>query len=268
MTSPQGKRFPRELAVEDLEAAIRARTEDLARSNRELADFASVVAHDLRSPLLTVSGYCHLLREGYSGRMDTTADGYLNAIVEGVARMNRLIEDLLDYSRLGSSECAFEPIRLDAVLGQVGANLEAMIRQSGAAIEIGPMPTVLGDQTQLAQLFQNLIGNAIRFRATEPPAIAISSTPDGDRHVIRVADNGIGIDSKDFDKVFQVFFRKAAGRREGGTGIGLAICKKIVQRHGGRIWLESEMGRGTTFLLTLPDAETGRTESITPPIRP
>jgi signal transduction histidine kinase len=239
----------------DLEAAVQERTEELARSNRELADFAAVVAHDLRSPLLTISGYCHVLRDDYQGRLDAAADGYLNAIVEGVARMNRLIENLLDYSRLNSSPEPLKAVDLGPVLVQVQANLGALISDNDARITVGPMPAVKGDPTQLAQLFQNLIGNAIQFRREPPPEITVSSAPEGDGHLLRVADNGIGIDPEHFETVFQVFQRLPTSRRHGGTGIGLAICKKIVERHGGRIWIESEPGRGSTVHLTLPNAE-------------
>lgn len=237
----------------DLEAAVRQRTEELARSNRELADFAAVVAHDLRSPLLTISGYCHVLREEYRERLDSTADGYIDIITNGIARMNRLIEDLLDYSRVDSSQSTLGPIDLGPVLVQVQANLEGLATTNDARINVGPLPTVWGDTTQLVQLFQNLLGNAIQFRQDHPPEIQVSSTPRNDHHVIRVTDNGVGIDPSQLDKVFQVFHRVPGGRRHGGTGIGLAICKKIVERHRGRIWVESEPGRGSTFLLTLPD---------------
>ena len=241
----------------DLEAAVRRRTEELARSNRELTDFASVVAHDLRSPLLTISGYCQLLHEEYQGRLDKTADGYLDIVINGIDRMNRLIQDLLDYSRLDSSRRPFEPIDLGSVLTQVEANLGAMIRESDAKLDVQAMPTVVGDQTQLVQLLQNLVGNAIKFRQEQPPSITVSSVRVTGHYLIRVSDNGIGIDPEHFEKIFQVFHRLPTSRRSGGTGIGLAICKKIVERHGGRIWLESEIGRGTTFLFTLPKGVDG-----------
>ncbi len=159
----------------DLEQAVASRTEELARSNRELEDFASVVAHDLRSPLLTISGYSQLIEEEYGSRLDATALNYLHQIVAGAERMGRLIEDILHYSRAGHSREPFQPVDMQSVAAQATANLEALIRQTGARIEVSPLPTVVGDQTQLVQLFQNLFGNAMKFRRNEPPRIHVSA---------------------------------------------------------------------------------------------
>ncbi|MBN1394807.1 MAG: response regulator [Pirellulales bacterium] len=237
----------------DLERAVADRTEELARSNRELETFASVVAHDLRSPLLTISGYCQLLEEEFHDSLDLTAHEYLAQIVGGAERMNRLIEDLLEYSRAGRLRGPLQSVDMRSVMIQVTANLESMIQSQDARIEIGRMPTVTGDQTQLVQLFQNLLGNAIKFRREEPPLIRITATRANEAWQFAVQDNGIGIPKEYFDRVFQTF-QRLQGREYPGTGIGLAICKKIVERHGGRIWLDSVDGQGTTFFFTLPDA--------------
>ena len=162
----------------DLGAAVTARTEELARSNRELEDFASIVAHDLRSPLLTISGYCQLIQEDFGERLDATGRDYLGQIVAGAARMDRLIDDLLEYSRAGRSRRPLGPVNVQSVLAQATANLEASIRQREARIEIGQMPTVTGDQTQLVELFQNLIANAVKFCREETPWVRVSAAPD------------------------------------------------------------------------------------------
>ena len=234
-----------------------ARTEELARSNRELEDFASIVAHDLRSPLLTISGYCQLIQEDYGERLDATAHDYLGQVLAGAARMDRLIDDLLEYSRAGRSRQPFGRVDMQSVLVQATANLEASIRQREARIEIGPMPAVTGDQTQLVELLQNLIANAVKFCRQETPRIRVSASPDSGAWRFAVADNGIGIKQEHFERVFQMF-QRPHGREYSGTGIGLAICKKIVERHGGRIWLDSTVGAGTTFYFTLPEQSPSR----------
>lgn len=236
----------------DLESAVRQRTEQLARSNRELENFASVVAHDLRSPLLTISGYCQILQYEYRGKIDATADEYLNQIVGGVGRMSRLIEDLLNYSRVARSEEPFQRVDLEVVLAEAVANLEGAIRESDAKVEAGPLPALPGVRPQLLQLFQNLIGNALKFRGEAPPVIRIRATRGEHCWQFACEDNGIGIESQHFDRIFLVFQR--LHRQEyPGTGIGLALCKKIVELHGGRIWLTSKPGEGTTFYFTLAD---------------
>jgi light-regulated signal transduction histidine kinase (bacteriophytochrome) len=240
--------------AKDLETAVRQRTEELARSNRELEKFASIVAHDLRSPLLTISGYCQILREEYAGRLEPGACEYLDHVVAGVTRMNRLIEDLLDYSRVGRSTEPFGQVNLDSVVAEALANLDAAIRQCGAQVDAGPMPVVFGVRTLLLQLFQNLLDNAVKFRGTTPPAVCLRATQDGDHWQFSVQDNGVGIDPGHFEQLFQVFHR-LHGREYPGTGIGLALCKKIVDLHGGRIWPASRPGEGTTFFFTLSNSK-------------
>lgn len=236
----------------DLEQAVAARTEELARSNRELETFASIVAHDLRSPLLTISGYCQLLREELNHEIPPVADGYLDQIANGAARMDRLIGDLLEYSRSAPSQQPLEQVDMGAAAVQAKANIEALIREEQAAVEFGPMPTVVGDPTQLVQLLQNLIGNAIKFRSDLPPRVRVTATRGKGCWEFAVEDNGIGIDPEHFDRIFETF-QRLHGHEYPGTGIGLAICQKIVRRHGGRIWLDSVVGQGTTFRFTLPD---------------
>ena len=238
----------------DLEQAVAARTEELARSNDELENFASVVAHDLRSPLLTISGYCQLLQEEFGDRFEATANEYFQQIIRGATRMNRLIEDLLEYSRAGRARHPLQPVNMESVLVQARANLEASIRQHDARVEISPMPTVTADQTQLVQLLQNLLANAIKFRRQESPWVGVTASRDGNCWQFTVRDNGIGIEKEHFDRIF-LTFQRVHGQEYPGTGIGLAVCKKIVERHGGRIWLDSVAGQGTAFHFTLPDQE-------------
>ncbi len=235
----------------DLEEAVAERTEELARSNRELGDFASIVAHDLRTPLLTISGYSQILRDNNEASLNAESIEYLGHIVEAVNRMNRLIEDLLDYSHVGRADDPFQEVDLDGVLAQAEANLKAAIEQSGVKIAREPLPTVPGNATQLLQLFQNLLGNAIKFRGEETPRIQVAATRKDETWQFAVEDNGIGIDPEHRDRVFQVF-QQVHGKDFSGTGIGLAICKKITERHGGTIWLDSTPGKGTTFFFTLP----------------
>jgi signal transduction histidine kinase len=234
----------------DLEQAVARRTEELARSNRELDAFASMVAHDLRSPLLTISGYCQLIEEEYAERMNAAAHEYLNQIVGGATRMQQLIEDLLEYSRAGRSEEPMQTVEMQSVVVQAMANLENLIRSNDAQVGVGPLPMVVGDQTQLVQLMQNLIGNAIKFRRDETPQVRITAAPERNGWRFNVEDNGIGIAPEQYDRIFQTFER-LNGHKYPGSGIGLAICKKIVERHGGRISLESVVGQGATFFFTL-----------------
>jgi light-regulated signal transduction histidine kinase (bacteriophytochrome) len=236
----------------DLERAVALRTEELARSNRDLEEFASVVAHDLRSPLLTVSGYCQLLSEEYGDRLDANAHDYLGQVVAAAGRMNRLIEDILEYSRVGRSQRPLQPLDVQSVLAQAIANLEGSIRQHDAKIDVGPMPTIVGDQTQLVQLFQNLVDNGIKFHRDEAPRVRVTSSRIADGWQFAVEDNGAGIAEEYFEQIFRTF-RRLHGPRYPGTGIGLAICKKIVERHRGRIWLTSTVGQGTTFHFTIAD---------------
>ncbi|MEN6450593.1 MAG: ATP-binding protein [Thermoguttaceae bacterium] len=239
----------------NLEQAVADRTAELARSNGELENFASVVAHDLRSPLLTISGYCQVIADEYGPKMDATGREYLEQIVGGATRMNRLIEDLLEYSRAGNSREPLRPVNVQDIVVEAMANLEGLIREQDAHVEVGELPVILGDETQLTQLFQNLLGNAVKFHRNEPPRVQVTAAAaDGDGWRFSVEDNGIGIASEHFERIFQTFQRLHC-QAYPGTGIGLAICHKIVARHGGRIWLESVLGRGTTFHFTLANRQ-------------
>lgn len=226
--------------------------EELARSNRDLEQFAYVASHDLQEPLRMVATYTQLLAERYRGKLDADADKYIHYAVDGALRMQKLIQDLLAYSRAGRLGMAMVSTDCNAVLEEGLKNLEAAIRESGAVVEHDELPGVMADSSQLVHVFQNLIGNAIKFRGTEAPLIRVRAEAQGKEWRISVADNGIGIAPEDADNVF-VIFRRLHGRAEySGNGIGLSICKKIIEQHGGRIWVESKAGEGSTFHFTLP----------------
>jgi PAS domain S-box-containing protein len=231
--------------------------EDLKRSNQELEHFAYVASHDLQEPLRTVSSFSQLLARRYQGRLDDDAHDFIDFIVDGASRMQTLINDLLAFSRIGTRGNPFEQVACEKILKHATENLDAAIAESGAAITHDPLPTVKADRTQLTQLFQNLFGNAIKFRREgEAPRIHVSAAPqDGTWH-FSVRDNGIGIAPEYFDRIF-VLFQRLHGRQEyPGTGMGLAICKKIVERHRGRMWVESEPGTGSIFHFTIPNERT------------
>ncbi|SEH24959.1 PAS domain S-box-containing protein [Magnetospirillum fulvum] len=228
---------------------------DLAQSNAELEQFAYVASHDLRQPLRQVSSYVSLLQRRYGEHLDDTAREFIAFAHDGAVRMDRLIVDLLEYSRIGRNTKPVEPVELSQVVADASANLSASLAESGGTIEVTPpLPTVRGDSTDLVRLFQNLIGNAIKYRAPDrPPLIRISSVSTTTEHHISVSDNGIGIESDYFETIFRIFQRLHTPDKYEGTGIGLAICKKVVEQHQGRIWVESNPGQGTTFTIALPN---------------
>lgn len=225
---------------------------ELERSNKELEQFAYVASHDMKEPLRMVSSYLQLLEKKYKGKLDENADDYISYAVEGALRMSTLINDLLLYSRVSSKERELTYVDLNEVVENVLGDLEVLINESGAAITYKDLPTVKADRLQMQQLFQNLIQNAIKFRKNEGVSVEINSQRMGPEWLISVKDNGIGIDPGFYERIFIIFQRLHDRDKYSGTGIGLALCKKIVERHGGRIWVESEPGRGSEFYFTLP----------------
>jgi PAS domain S-box-containing protein len=230
------------------------KTVELKRSNDELKLFAFVAAHDLQEPLRMVASFTQLLAKRYAGRLDAEADEFIGYAVDGAHRMQLLIRDLLAYCRVETTGEAFRETSSEAALDLAVLNLQNAVEDSAALVTHDPLPIVLADATQLLQLFQNLIGNAIKYRGSDAPRIHISAKHAADREwVFSMQDNGIGIETKYFNKIFEIFQRLHGREDFSGTGIGLTVCKKIVERHGGRIWVDSESGKGSTFHFTLPD---------------
>ena len=225
----------------------------LARSNADLEQFAYVASHDLQEPLRQIVSFTQLLARRYSGKLDTDADDFIRYTVDGTKRMQELINDILAYSRLRKSSDQFVSVDCEALLTEVLQSMQSVIEQNEAEIVHEKLPTVAGDRTQLAQLFRNLVGNAVKFRGSEAPRIQLTATRQQQHWLFAVSDNGIGIAPEYFDRIFVVFRRLHAAAEYPGTGIGLSICKRIVENHGGKIWLQSEPGKGTTFFFTLKE---------------
>ena len=236
------------------EQELKQRVEDLARSNAELEQFAYVASHDLQEPLRMVASYNQLLARRYKGKLDPSADEFIGFTVEGVTRMQRLINDLLAYSRVGTRRGELGSVDMETVLADATKNLERAIAEENAVVTHDALPSVRGDEGQLLQLVQNLVGNAIKFHGDAPPRIHVSARCDGAWWTFSVQDNGIGIESQYFQRIFVIFQRLHPRETYPGTGIGLAICKKIVERHGGKIWVDSRRGEGSTVFFTLPSA--------------
>ncbi len=238
------------------EEALAEQAQELARSNADLEQFAYVASHDLQEPLRMVASYTQLLARRYRDRLDDDAQEFIGYAVDGVTRMQSLISDLLAYSRVGSRGDAVEPVELEALLARVlDSSLAAAVEESGATVTAGPLPTVLGDPVQLGQVLQNLVANAIKFRGAEPPRVHVSAERAGGEWTVSVRDNGIGISPEYAQRIFVIFQRLHSRAEYAGTGIGLAICKKIVERHGGRIRVEPAPGGGSDFRFTLPAEE-------------
>jgi PAS domain S-box-containing protein len=233
------------------EEALEHHARELARSNEELERFAYVASHDLQEPMRTVSSFVQLLARRYQGRLDSTADEYIQFITDGAARMRTLVSDLLEYSRVNSRGGALAATDANAVLRKVLEGLQGIIEAERAEVSSDTLPTVVADQTQLGQVFQNLIGNAIKFHGPDVPRIHVSAVRRGEEWVFSVRDNGIGIAPEYHERIFIIFQRLHTIEEYGGTGMGLAICKRIVERHGGRMWLESEPQRGSTFFFSV-----------------
>lgn len=234
------------------EQLMEKKTLELERSNAELQQFAYVASHDLQEPLRMVASYVQLLARRYKGKLDQDADEFIEFAVDGSKRMQQLINDLLTYARLDKNSNPSKVISSDDVIQRVMDNLKMNIEESGAIITADPLPYIMADPMQIEQLFLNLIGNAIKFRGDNTPRIHISVSNTNDEYVFSVSDNGIGIAPEFFERIFIIFQRLHIKSEYPGTGIGLAICKKIVERNGGHIWIESEPGSGTTFFFTIP----------------
>ncbi|HTL59537.1 MAG TPA: ATP-binding protein [Candidatus Limnocylindrales bacterium] len=248
------------LHLADLERAraeeqLRQTSLNLQRSNTDLEQFAYVASHDLFEPLRMVTSYLQLFRQQYKELVDKQGKEFIEFALEGAKRMEALIHDLLAYSRVDMRGRAFEPTDCEQAFNAAVTNLKIALQESAASITHSPLPRVLADKIQLTQVFQNLIGNALKFRGDRPPQITVAAVRQENEWIFSVRDNGIGIDSKDFNRIFVIFQRLHTRQEYAGTGIGLALCKKIIERHGGRIWVESSPGQGSSFYFALPMLE-------------
>jgi len=260
LLSPEDKFFAEELgrmvalAIDNarLHYDLRRYTSELKRSNEELERFAYVASHDLQEPLRMVSSYLKLIDQRYGDRLTADAREFMAFAVDGAARMGALIGDLLAYSRIRKDDHRFAPFNVKAALDRAVTNLQLQIAETRTEITAGELPVITGNENQFVQLFQNLISNAIKFCGHSPCAVAITVRRDGDDWLFAVRDNGIGIRQGDLERIFIMFQRVHSRGDYPGTGIGLAICKKIIDYHHGRIWAESTLGEGTTFYFTVP----------------
>jgi PAS domain S-box-containing protein len=234
-----------------MENEIKQTLEKLQQSNAELEQFAYVASHDLQEPLRMVASYVQLIERRYKGKLDKDADEFIDYAVDGANRMRGLIDDLLTYSRVSRLGKPFEPTNLESTLDIVLLNLKASITENKAVVIHDKLPIVMADGGQLVQLFQNLIGNAIKFHGKKPPRVHVSAQDKGNEYLFSVSDNGIGIAPEYFERLFKIFQRLHTREEYSGSGIGLALCKRIVERHGGRIWIESQVGKGSTIYFTL-----------------
>jgi PAS domain S-box-containing protein len=237
------------------EEALVERTDDLMRSNAELERFAYIASHDLQEPLRMIASYTQLLQKRYKGKLDADADEFIGYAVDGAMRLQKLINELLAYSRVGTQGAAFDRVEIEPLLDEVLAALRPQIDASRGNVTHDPMPEVWCDPTQIGQVFQNLISNALKFHGEEPPSVHVGARHLDDEWVFSVADNGIGVEPEYFDRIFVIFQRLQPRGDYQGTGLGLAICKRIIERHGGRIWVESEPNVGSTFFFALKDRD-------------
>jgi light-regulated signal transduction histidine kinase (bacteriophytochrome) len=255
-----------ERTLELSSAELNARTKtieeqklELQRSNTELEHFAYIASHDLQEPLRTIQSYLQLLQRRYQPLLDQDAEEFIAFAIDGASRMRMLIEDLLTYARVASRARPFEAVHLDEVLNEVMQSLKVRLEEKSAVVERGPLPVVMADRRQLAQLIQNLFSNALKFQQPDKtPIIQIGASPDNENWIVSVRDNGIGLSTEYQDKIFVIFQRLHSREDYEGTGVGLAVCKKIIDRHGGSIWVESKPSEGATFRFTLMDAATSK----------
>ena len=240
-------------ALKETEDELNKKTEELARSNLELQQFAYIASHDLQEPLRAISGFTELLQKRYQGKLDEKADKYIGFITEGSLRMQQMIQDLLAYSRVETQAREFAKTHSQASLDTALANLRVSIQENHAVITHDPLPEIIAEGEQITSLFQNLVSNAIKYHTPDvTPAIHIAVQKEGNNWQFSVADNGIGIEEKYAERIFKIFQRLHTRDEYPGTGIGLAVCKRIVDRHGGKIWIKSTLGEGTTFYFTIP----------------
>jgi len=232
--------------------ALRQANEALVRSNIELQRFAYVASHDLQTPLRTIASFAELLRTTYADKLDGQGKDWIERVVGAVRQLQALVRDVLEYARVDSEVRPFERLDLRAILDQAAALLETPIRESGASVTSGALPAVMGDRSQLVQLMLNLVGNALKYRGAQIPRIHVFAERSGGEWIVSVQDNGIGIAPRHHERIFEIFTRLHSQREYPGSGIGLAVCRRIVHRHGGRIWVESEPGRGSTFRFSIP----------------
>jgi light-regulated signal transduction histidine kinase (bacteriophytochrome) len=264
LLTPSGERMGAVVAMHDITERKRAETEnaaraaELTRSNEELEQFAYIASHDLQAPLRSVSGFAQMLQRNYQDKLDKDANEYIQYITESALQMQRLISDLLAFSRIGRSKEVAVPTNLEEVLAQVQSQLQGIIDSRAAQITHDPLPTIDCVPLEINQLLQNLISNGLKFQPGDKPRVHVSARKTGATWTFSVRDYGIGISPEHHRKIFQIFQRLHTSDQYEGTGIGLALCKKIVERHGGKIWLESEPGHGATFYFTLPARATKR----------
>jgi len=236
--------------IKRTEEALKVQSQELNRSNKELEEYAYVASHDLKEPLHVVSSFVYLLEKRFQSKLDDHDRKYLTYIKEGVSQAQRLIKDLLEYSRAGK-EKSFEEVDVSSVLTQVLANLKIVIEESGATVHYDPMPKIMANYMEMVQLFQNLTANAINYRSQKHLEIHITARSEADKWIFSIKDNGIGIDAQFKERIFEMFQRLHAKTENSGTGIGLAICKKIVENHEGKIWVDSAVGEGSTFYFSI-----------------
>ncbi|QFU81611.1 ATP-binding protein [Natronorubrum aibiense] len=238
--------------LDETVARLEATNRDVEASNERLEQFAYAASHDLQEPLRMVTSYLMLVDNRYGDQLDTDGREFIAYAVDGAERMREMIDGLLEYSRIETQGESFEPVDLEAVFADVQQDLEVQLAERDATVELESLPRVEGDSHQLRQLFQNLLSNALEYSGDEPPRIRVAAERDGSRWIVSVEDNGIGIDPADADRIFELFQRLHSRKEYPGTGLGLALCQRIVERHGGEIWVDSESGEGATFSVALP----------------